>query len=204
MNSAKILVSLVVMICALLMLRPVHADTPLPEASETGFFSDSLQVDFNDRPRILQQTGQTVRKQYFMQIYAMAHYLEGVPLGESDSVYRSIITAPGIKQITMVFLRDLSAGQIRKSLSSGLRSNASEVRYESIRPDVERFMSAINADVRSNDEFILRWYPDGTIDSFYEGNRMSSIRNAEFAETMWSIWFGESSVVDRAALVERL
>jgi len=204
MKSAKILVSLVPIFFALVMLRPVHADGPVLEASGAGFFSDSLRVDFHDQPRILQQTGQTVRKQYFMQIYAMAHYLEGAPLEESESVYRSIIAAPGIKQITMIFLRDLSAGQIQKSLSSGLRSNASGERYESIRPDIERFMSAISDDVQSSDEFVLRWYPDGTIDSFHEGNRVSSIRNAEFAETMWSIWFGEGSVVDRAALVERL
>ncbi|NGX16333.1 chalcone isomerase family protein [Wenzhouxiangella sp. XN24] len=200
MNTAKIIVPWTLVLGMLLTPGMAHSD----ETRGTARFSDSLRIDYSDEQRVLRQTGQTVRRQYFMQIYAMAHYLEGVLPEDGDSLYRSIIDAPGIKQITMVFLRDLSAGQIQESLSSGLRSNASKERYESIRPDIEIFMSAINDDVKSSDEFVLRWYPDGTMDSYHEGTKVSSISNAELAETMWSIWFGESSVVDRSALVERL
>ena len=204
MNTAKIIVSWMIPACMLLTSGVALADESARETSGIALFSESLRIDYSDEQRILRQTGQTVRKQYFMQIYAMAHYLEGVIPEDNGSIYRAIVDAPGIKQITMVFLRDLSAGQIQKSLSSGLRSNASTERYESIRPDIERFMVAINDDVKSNDEFVLRWYPDGTMDSYHEGNKVSSISNAELAETMWSIWFGEDSVVDRAALVERI
>jgi len=204
MNTAKIIVSWMIPTCMLLTSDFARADESVQESSGTALFSESLRIDYSDEQRTLRQTGQTVRKQYFMRIYAMAHYLEGVIQEDDGSIYRAIVDAPGIKQITMVFLRDLSAGQIQKSLSSGLRSNASTERYENIRPDIERFMNAINDDVKSSDEFVLRWYPDGTMDSYHEGKKVSSISNAELAETMWSIWFGEDSVVDRAALVERI
>jgi len=204
MNTAKIVAFPSMMLCMLLMLGAAHGDEQLREVSDAALFSERLRIDYSDETRILRQTGETVRKQYFMQIYAMAHYLEGDSPEPGQSLYRAIIDAPGIKQITMVFLRDLSAGQIQKSLSSGLKSNAPKDRYERIGPDVDRFMSAINDDVRRSDEFVLRWYPDGTIDSYHQGHKVSSISNAEFAETMWSIWFGEDSVVDRAALVDRL
>jgi len=204
MKTAKNIVCRMITLCMLLMPGFAHADEPVQETSGTALFSESLRIDYSDGQRVLLQTGQTVRKQYFMRIYAMAHYLEGNVPESGASVYRAIIDAPGIKQITMVFLRDLSAGQIQNSLSSGLRSNISKERYENIRADVERFMSAINDDVKSSDEFVLRWYPDGTMDSYHEGNKVSSISNAELAETMWSIWFGDGSVVDRSALVERL
>jgi hypothetical protein len=184
--------------------QPAHADDDLGAKNENRPFSDSLHIDYKDQQRALRLTGQAVRKQYLMQIYAMAHYLEVAPRDADESGYSAILGSPGIKQITMVFLRSLSAGQIKKSLLSSLQSNASQESYENMRPDVERFMSAIDDDVQRGDEFVLRWYPDGTLDSLYQGRRISSINNAELARAMWTIWFGESSVVDRAALVDRM
>jgi hypothetical protein len=186
------------------MPGPACADAQMRGHTDSGRFSEDLLVEYIDQQRTLRQTGNTVRRQLFLQIYAMAHYLEGAPLDTDASVYSSVIDAPGIKQITMIFLRSLSAEQIQESLSSGLKANASSERYERIRPDIAKFMAAINDDVRRSDEFVLRWYPDGTMDAFFQGDRISSISNAEFAKTMWAIWFGEDSVVDRAALVTRL
>ena len=204
MNSSTKLIVVASLLCALVMLRPTHADEDLRAQDENGPFSDSLQLDHNDQRRTLRQTGQTVRKQYLMQIYVMAHYLEATPLDASESRYSAIIESPGIKQITMVFLRSLSADQIKKSLLSGLQSSSSKESYQNMRPDIERFMSAIDDDVQRGDEFVLRWFPDGTMDSLYQGRRISSIKNAELARAMWNIWFGERSVVDRAALVDRM
>ncbi len=187
-----------------MLLTTAYADVTSPERSGEKQFSDRVQVEYADREWTLVQTGQTVRRQYFLRIYAMAHYLEGDLHATPGSTYRAIIDAPGIKQITMRFLRNLSADQIQQSLASGLRASAGAEQYARILPDVERFMRAINDDARRDTEFVLRWYPDGTLESFYRGSRISSIRNAEFASVMWSIWFGENSVVDRAALVERL
>ncbi len=204
MNSSKILIALASISCILVVLLPAYADGELRVERDSGAFTESLHIDYNDEQRALRQTGQTVRRQFFMQIYAMAHYLEGAPLDSGESVYSAIIESSGIKQITMVFLRNLSGSQIRNSLSSSLRSIASEERYAVMQPDIDRFMNAIDDDVQRGDEFVLRWYPDGTMESIYQGSRISFIKNAELARSMWTIWFGEKSVVDRAALVDRL
>ena len=204
MNSSKTLIALAAIFCALVVSRPAYADEDLSAQSRDAAFRDSLYIDYNNQQRALRQTGQTVRRQYFMQIYAMAHYLEDAPLDPGESVYAAIVESTGIKQITMVFLRNLSGSQIRGSLSSSLRSNAGRDHYAVLQPDIDRFMSAIDDDVQGGDEFVLRWYPDGTMDSIYQGSTISSIRNAELAKSMWAIWFGEKSVVDRAALVDRL
>ena len=205
MDGRKLWIALVMVLGAIIVLRPAHAEHELLARSEHTAFSETLQFVYNDEPRALRQTGQAIRKQLFMQIYAMAHYLEASPpVVVDESAYDAIIDHPGIKQITMVFLRSLSASQIRKTLLSSLRSNASKDDFESMQPDIDRFMSAIDDDVKRGDEFVLRWYPDGTLDSLYQGIRVSSIENARLAGAMWSIWFGEGSAVDRAALVERL
>lgn len=204
MISSKTLIALAALCCALVVSHAAYADEDSRADSGDGAFSESLYVDYNDQQRALRQTGQTVRRQYFMQIYAMAHYLEDTPLDPGDSVYTAIVESPGIKQITMVFLRNLSGSQIRNSLSSSLRSNAGTEHHAVLQPDIDRFMSAIDDDVQRGDEFVLRWYPDGTMDSIFQGSTISSINNAELARSMWAIWFGEKSVVDRAALVDRL
>jgi len=204
MNSSKTLIALASICCVLFVSRPACADKDSPVQSTDGAFRDSLSIDYDNQQRALRQTGQTVRKQYLMQIYAMAHYLEDALLDPGESVYAAIVESRGIKQITMVFLRNLKGSQIRGSLSSSLRSNAGQDHYAVLQPDIDRFMNAIDDDVQRGDEFVLRWYPDGTMDSIYQGNTISSIKNAELARSMWAIWFGDKSVVDRAALVDRL
>jgi hypothetical protein len=204
MNNSKSLIALASLLCVLVGARPAYAVEASPVQDSDGAFSESLTVDYNNQLRALRQTGQTVRRQYLLQIYSMAHYLEDAPMDPGESIYAAMVESRGIKQITMVFLRNVRGSQIRDSLSSSLRSNAGQDRYAVLQPDIDRFMSAIDSDVERGDEFVLRWYPDGTMDSIFQGNTISSIKNAELARSMWAIWFGEKSVVDRAALIDRL
>jgi hypothetical protein len=104
----------------------------------------------------------------------------------------------------MVFLRNLSAEQIQKSLRSGIKLNSTENEYLKILPQVEKFMQAIYSDVKKNDEFTILWFPDGTVSSLFQGKQISLIKGKHFAKTLWAIWFGEYSVVDRKDLVEEL
>lgn len=182
----------------------VHADENLHQADGAGHVHDSLKVDYAGRQRTLLETGRAVRKILFMEIYTMAHYLESDTFREGESVYRAVVESPGVKQTNMVFSRDLRADQIQKSLRSGIKANSSEASYDEMQPDVEAFMSAITDGVNEGDEFVLRWYPDGTLQAFFEGHSISSIRNNELAKTMWAMWFGERAVVDRSKLVEHL
>jgi chalcone isomerase-like protein len=169
-------------------------------------FPQNVVVDYNDQQTGLTLTGLTVRKKFFLKIYSMAHYVEQKP-GTSvagDEIYQYILQQFGAKQISMVFLRALTAEQIQKSLISGIKLNTSEDEYLQILPQVETFMAAIYEDVKENDEFIIRWFPDGTMVSLFQGEQISSIKDEQFAKTLWSIWFGEHSVVDRDSLVKQL
>jgi hypothetical protein len=188
---------------ALAALGSVYAHGALAQADAHSAFSNSLHIEYEQQQRTLLQTGQAVRKILFAEIYTMAHYLEADTLGSSESVYNAIVESPGIKQVTMTFSRALRAEQIQKSLRSGIRSNASNESYQRMLPDIEAFMNAIDDDVERSDEFVLRWYPDGTLQSFFQGNSIISLNNNDLAQTMWAMWFGERAVVDRRSLVER-
>ena len=196
-------------ILSIALISVAHADTGNPNTKDEKQFPHNIVVEYKNEQLDLFITGLTTRRKYFLKIYSMAHYIEQLPdVTGSDisdnNIYKSILQNNGIKQISMVFLRKLSAEQIQNSLRSGIRSNSNEADYLKILPQVEKFMQSIYADVKKNDEFIIRWLPDGSVISFFQGEQISSIKDMKFAESLWSIWFGDFSVVDRKALIGEL
>ncbi len=193
-------------ILSIALISVAHADNSISETNPEKKFPHSIIIEHNNEQLDLFLTGVTIRRKFFLKIYYMAHYIEQPPeVAGSDTsdenIYKSILENSGTKQISMVFMRKLSADQIQKSLRTGIKLNSNEAEYLQIQPQVEEFMQAINADVKKNDEFIIRWYPDGSVVSFFQGTKISSIRSVEFAKTLWAIWFGDFSVVDRKALI---
>ncbi len=193
-------------ILSIALISVAHADNSVSETGAEKQFPHSIVIEHNNEQLDLFLTGVTIRRKFFLKIYSMAHYIEQPPeVAGSDTsdenIYKSILENSGTKQISMVFMRKLSADQIQKSLRTGIKLNSNEAEYLQIQPQVEEFMQAINADVMKNDEFIIRWYPDDSVVSFFQGTKISSIRSVEFAKTLWAIWFGDFSVVDRKALI---
>ncbi len=173
-------------------------------SSSASGFPEIIVIDQDNQSLSLSLTGLTIRKKFFLDIYSMAHYIEEIPVAASDDIYSEILQQPSTKQISMVFMRSLTAKQIQQSLMTGLKANCSEKQFQQIQTDIDVFMQAIYEDVDKNDNFVIRWYPDGTMVSLFQGRQISAIKNDVFARTLWSIWFGSESVVDRESLVEQL
>ena len=197
------------LLLAIVLVSVAQADNSVSETGAETQFPHNIVIEYNNEQLDLFMTGLTIRRKFFLKIYSMAHYIEQVPnvSGSNisdDNIYKSILQNNGIKQISMVFMRKLSAEQIQDSLRSGMQLNSSADDYLKILPEVEEFMQAIYADVKKNDEFIIRWYPDGEVISLFQGTQISSIKNVKFAETLWAIWFGDYSVIDRKALIGEL
>ncbi len=196
-------------VLAFILISVAHAGDSVSETRDEKQFPHNIVIEYNNEQLDLFMTGLTIRRKFFLKIYSMAHYIEHLPnvAGSDisdDNIYKSILQNNGIKQISMVFMRKLSAEQIQNSLRSGMQLNSSEADYLKILPQVEEFMQAIHANVKKNDEFVIRWYPDGSVISIFQGTQISSIKSVKFAETLWAIWFGDFSVVDRKALIEEL
>jgi len=186
--------------------------TPVTHAgvthSETKF-PVNIVIEYNNEQLDLVLTGLTIRKKFFLKIYSMAHYIEQKSdVSDSDTsgveIYKNILLNNDAKQISIIFLRALSAKQIQKSLISGIKLNSSEEEYLLITPQVDEFIQAIDGDVEQGDEFIIRWLPDSTLVSIFQGEQISAIKNHIFAKTLWSIWFGNDSIVDRKSLIKEL
>ncbi len=187
-------------------LTTVNAGDISLKENNTNSFPQNVAIKYNNENLNLTRTGLTIRKKFFLKIYSMAHYVEEKPERslENSEIYQFILQQNSAKQISMVFLRSLKAEQIQESLISGIKLNTNDEEYSKILLQIETFIRAINEDVKENDEFVLRWLPDGTITSHFQGKEISSIKDANFARTLWSIWFGDYSVVDRDMLIKEL
>jgi Chalcone isomerase-like len=185
-----------------------QADHKFSEIQNSKQFPQNIVIEYNNELLELSLTGLTIRRKYFLDIYSMAHYAQQQSTADSyiseNNIYKNILQNNGTKQISMVFLRKLSAKQIQKSLRSGIKSNSNKDEYLEFLPNVEEFMRAIYADVKKNDEFTIRWHPDGTVVSLFQGEQISLIKDKKFAKTLWAIWFGEFSIVNRKALIKEL
>ena len=196
-------------VLSIALISVTHADDSLSETKDEKQFPHNIVIEHNNEQLDLFMTGLTIRRKFFLKIYSMAHYIEqqqdvaGSDVSD-DKIYKNILQHNGAKQISMIFLRSLTAEQIQKSLRSGIKLNTNKEEYLQILPQVEEFMHAIYEDVNQNDEFIIRWFPDGSIVSIFQGEEISSIKNDEFARSLWLIWFGRYSVVDRKSLIQGL
>jgi Chalcone isomerase-like len=194
------------LLIGLMLVTSVYAEQP-QKVSDTQF-SNSVAIDYNGEELELSLTGLTIRKKLIFKVYLMAHYIEktndnNFNISDKD-IYSTVLQHEGAKQISMVFMRSLSATQIKESLTSGIKKNSGEGEYQLIMPSVEIFNRAITKDVKENDEFTLRWLPDGTLVSLFQGQEISAIKDERFAKILWSIWFSDKSVVKRERLIEKL
>jgi len=191
------------------LISVVQAEDRHSETDAVNQFPHNITVEYNNEQLDLSLTGLTIRKKFFLKIYSMAHYIEQKPddsgsYVSGNKIYTDILYHNDAKQISMVFMRELTAEQIKKSMISGSKLNTNKEEYLQVLPQVEEFTHAIYEDVKQNDEFILRWFPDGTIVSIFQGEEISLIKNDRFARALWSIWFGNDSVVDRESLIKKL
>lgn len=190
------------------MSRAAASQAPrdaLVRDSDTGtVFPANISFVRNGSSYNLSITGLAVRSRFIFNVYCLAHYMQDPPSGTARVVLNAIMSDSQAKQVTMHFVRDVSADRIRQALLEGFRRNATDSEMKMIQPFVDQFARAIYRDVKEDDQFVIRWVPGGTTTSVFEGREVSTITSVLFAKVLWSIWFGEHSVVKRDHLLRFL
>ena len=182
----------------------MSAQENVVEPSTEKTFPATVTVSSGEKQHTLSITGVTVRKKMFFKVYGMAHYIEDPPTGPAKEVLKAMTVEGKAKQITMDFAREVTVEQIRGAYSDGFKENASAADLASLKPSLDTFLGYFDAPVKENDTFILRWLPGGKVVPVISGKEKPAIVNQKFAEVLWTIWFGEDSIVDREDLVARI
>ena len=169
-------------------------------------FDETVDVNHEGETTQLSLTGATERSVLFFDVYSLAHYAADLKPTDDQSVdiYTQLIDANITKQISIVFSRDLEANQIQETLSDGIKDNCDADEFQQVKSDLDLFKRAINQDVKKHDEFSLRWLASGKLLMLFHGEVVGELESPLLARLLWSIWFGDDAVVDRAELVSKV
>lgn len=189
---------------ALLISSRSSSQETAKEPSTGKSFPTVTQARHDGTDYLLGLTGLTVRKKFFFKVYGMAHYMQDPVRSGKSEAFAAIMSDGKAKQITMEFARDVDAAKIKEAYQDGFKEHATKDELKNIDPLINRFIAYFSKDVKENDTYILRWFPGGTIVAVIQGEEEPAITDVTFARTLWSIWFGESSIVDRDDLVARM
>jgi hypothetical protein len=141
-----------------------------------------------------------------VQVYALGLYVADSALsgplaafkGKTDSpaFYRELVQGDFPKQLTMKFLRDLSASQIQEAMREAL-AGADKAR-------VEAFVAYFPA-ITTGQECVLKWAPGGTLEIVMAGQAKPPIADKAFAMAVLGIWLGEKPIQEdlKKAVVSR-
>jgi len=141
-----------------------------------------------------------------VQVYALGLYVADSAIsgplathkGKTDSpaFYRELVQGDFSKQVTMKFLRDLSASQIQEAMREAL-AGADKAR-------VDTFVGYFPA-ITSGQECVLKWAPGGTLEAVMAGQAKPPIADKAFAAAVFGIWLGEKPIQDdlKKAIVSR-
>lgn len=174
--------------------------------STTGeVFPNEVSFEYQGKPFKLQITGEATRKKFFVSVYSVAHYLqEGAPMASGANKIQTILDEDTAKQLTFKWVRTVEAAKVKEGYDESFKKTLSPFEYAQLQNEITHFLSYFNQEVKKGDEQVLRWLPGGSIEVIIKGNKVGTISNPAFAKALWSIWFGDKSVVDREKLVSLL
>lgn len=179
----------------------LHAEGEIRDSSSGTSFPRDISFDDNGKTIHLQATGMAVRKKFFVKVYSMAHYLQDGASVRQGNVLQEIMNDNRAKQITMKWLHEASAEKQKEGYMETFRKVLTENEFDQLQSDINQFISYFNQDAKKGDEYIIRWLPGGKIELMMNGKRVGSLKDKNFAKALWSIWFGDKSVVNRDNLI---
>jgi len=204
MKRLKLITILCLLIWGIFVHDGLSQQETIEESSTGKIFPKKVSFSYEGVDYDVIATGTAVRKKFIFKVYGMVHYMQNAPEGNTQDVFSSILEDNYAKQITMDFARDVGADKIRDAFQSGFAKNCTEEELENIQPLVDQFLDYFNSEVKKNEQYVLRWLPNGTIISIIQGKEYPPISNVTLAKALWTIWFGKDSIVNRDDLIRLL
>jgi len=102
-------------------------------------------------------------------------------------LYRELVWGDFPKEIHLRLVRDVSASQMQEAIRDALEK-ADKAR-------TDQFVSYFS-DIKTGEEYVLRWAPGGTLETLAKGVPKPPIADKNFAAAVFGIWLGDEPVQD--------
>jgi len=183
-----------------LMSASAFAAEEVRDLSTGAVFPPTVTFEDNGKTYNLQATGVSTRKKFFVKVYSIASYLQEGAHKNGGDIIREILQDDNAKQLTLKWVRNAPVDKVKEGYVESFREVLGSD-YPKMQGQVDQFIQLFNNEIKKDDEHVLRWMPGGLIEVFINGHQVGSFTNKDFAKALWSIWFGQKSVVNRDALV---
>ena len=145
-------------------------------------FADRLVVG----DRKLKLTGEGMLRYWGFKIYTGAFYLE-----EGSSVDEAL--ADRAKRIEIKYLRPIRAKEFGVATDKNIAVNVDEETLKRLRPKIE-YHNSLYEDVLPGDRYSLTYIPGRGTELALNGEPKGTIRGADFAAAIFSIWLGPDPI----------
>lgn len=152
-------------------------------------FSDRVTVDGSQEPESLWVKGTSRLTYWSFPICCAVLYL---PQKETATAQR-VVSSAVPKVLQLKYLRGITAEDFRTSTRSYIEANGL------LSPVVERTLEQFNSfyrDVAVGDQYTLSFSPAGGVQLALNGETMGTCDGAEFAEALFSVWFGDNCFME--------
>lgn len=103
----------------------------------------------------------------------------------SPAFYKDLISGDFPKEVHLKFTRDIGRGAIQGAMLDTL-AGADRDRIDTL---VSYF-----PDIKAGQECVIRWAPEGTLETVMAGKSMPSIPDRDLAAAVFAVWLGEKPI----------
>lgn len=134
----------------------------------------------------LSLNGAGVRTKFFFDIYVGALYLPH-PVNRAEE----LLAKPSPARVSMdILYGDVDKEKLTKGWVSGFKKNQSKASFAALKDRLEAFNSMFS-DVRKGDHLYFDFLKSGETDIVIKGQRVGSIRGADFQRALLAVWLGD-------------
>lgn len=181
-------------------LLSASAFADIRDEATGAVFPSEVNFSYGGKDYKLQATGVTTRKKLIVKVYSIASYLQDAASVTGDK-FQAFLSDDKAKQLTLKWVHDVDTTKIKDTYREGFSKAFPSGISGQLQSDIDKFLGLFKTDVHSGDETVLRWIPGGVIEVSHNGTKQGTVTNPELARGLWSIWFGENSIVNRNNLV---
>lgn len=161
----------------------------------------TVERQVNGKPVKLRLTGTAVRQKFVFNVYAVASYLQD---GVKATTAGELIAAEGVKQLHLVFEREVAGNDMSEAISSSIRMNYPERQF---RAEMAKLAGMLqNMSLHRGDEVFLTYIPGTGLKCQIGPKNEVLIESPAFGKAVWEIYLGRRNIGEpiKAGLVSRL
>ena len=139
-------------------------------------------------------------KVYAIGLYVADSALPGLKAkASSPELHKELVWGDFPKELQLKLVRDVTAAQMQEAIREALAAQGAD------KARTDAFIANFG-DIKTGQDYVLRWAPGGTLETIAAGQNKPSIADKNFAAAVFAIWLGDQPIQEdvKAGLVSRL